>query len=579
MYDINKKNGYSTYISTQMMHRALRSLVFPLNFLALAIFFGCHGKQDAVAKDVVKTPAQMDAHVGTDIRSLLGYAVDNNGKLNDSAVLDYLKLVSSVYDSNNYMPIWSNKERWLPAADSLLSFIADSKTYGLFPSDYHYTSLAFIRRVLTEDTMARKNAALWTRADLLLTDGFFGLVKDIKRGRLAFDSVTLRKDTVLPDSLFRGTLAAVEQSGNIRAALDSLEPRHPGYDSLKAYLPNFLATAHFRNLTWLDYPYEKKDSAAFRGALVQRLREVGYLDTPANAVDTAMLAKAIRNYQQTNKLKVTGKVTSEMVDLMDNSDWEKFKRIAMNMDRYKLLPDTMPKAYVWVDLPAFTLQVVDSDSVVFESRVIVGAPKTRTPLLTSEISNFVTYPQWTVPMSIIMKEMLPAIKKNIDYLRKQNLMVVDDNDSVRDPAKINWKRLNKHNFPYQLKQRQGDDNSLGVIKFNFRNKYDVYLHDTNVRWMFDKTFRALSHGCVRVKEWRKLSAFLIRNDTMRYHPDTLKAWIERQEKHTVYGFARVPIYIRYYTVEGKKGKIVFHDDIYGEDRELRNRYFAQKPIY
>jgi L,D-transpeptidase YcbB len=562
-----------------MMHRALRSLVFPFIFLAVAIFFGCHGKQDAVVKDVVKTPAQMDAHVGSDIRSLLGYAVDNSGKLNDSTMLDYLKLVNNVYDSNSYTPIWSNKERWLPAADSLLAFIANSKTYGLFPSDYHYTSLAFIRRVLDEDTMARRNAAFWTRADLLLTDGFFGLVKDIKRGRLTFDSVTLRKDTVLPDSLFVGTLMVVRQSGNVRAALDSLEPRHPGYDSLKAYLPNFLATAHFRNLTWLDYPYEKKDSAAFYGALVQRLREVGYLDTPATAVDTAALTRAIRNYQQTNKLKVTGKVTAEMVDLMDNSDWEKFKRIAMNMDRYKLLPDTLPKAYVWVDLPAFTLQVVDSDSVVFESRVIVGSPKTRTPLLTSEISNFVTYPQWTVPMSIIMKEMLPAIKKNIDYLRKQNLMVVDDNDSVRDPSKINWKRLNKHNFPYLLKQRQGDDNSLGVIKFNFRNKYDVYLHDTNVRWMFDKSFRALSHGCVRVKEWRKLSAFLIRNDTMRYHPDTLKAWIQRQEKHTVYGFAKVPIYIRYYTVEGKKGKIVFHDDIYGEDKELRNRYFAQKPIY
>jgi murein L,D-transpeptidase YcbB/YkuD len=223
--------------------------------------------------------------------------------------------------------------------------------------------------------------------------------------------------------------------------------------------------------------------------------------------------------------------------------------------------------------------VVDSDTVVFESKVIVGAPKTRTPLLTSEISNFVTYPQWTVPMSIIMKEMLPAIKKNVNYLAKQNLMVVDDNDSVRDPTKINWKRLNKHNFPYQIKQREGDDNSLGVMKFNFRNKYDVYLHDTNVRWMFDEKYRAVSHGCVRVKEWRKLSAFLIRKDTMRYHPDSLKAWIARQEKHTVYGFARVPIFLRYYTVVGRKGKLVFYDDIYGEDRELRNRYFAKKPIY
>jgi murein L,D-transpeptidase YcbB/YkuD len=268
-----------------------------------------------------------------------------------------------------------------------------------------------------------------------------------------------------------------------------------------------------------------------------------------------------------------------MVSMMDNTDWEKFKRIAINMDRYKLLPDTMPHTYVWVNLPAFGLQVIDSDTVVLESKVIVGAPKTRTPLLTSEISNFITLPQWTVPSSIIFKEMLPKIKEDIGYLAKQNLMVVDDNDSVRNPMTINWKKLNKNYFPYQLKQRQGDDNSLGVMKFNFRNKYDVYLHDTNVRWMFDKTFRALSHGCVRVKQWQKLADFLIRNDTVRYHPDTIDAWITRKEKHTVYGFARVPIFIRYYTCEVRKGRIAFLDDIYGEDRQLRNTYFANKPIY
>ena len=553
------------------------TLLFPI-FLLLTLM-ACNDRSYKEAKEETKTPAQVQALVGSDLKSMLRYASDNKDKLNDSIVLVYRKLEDTLYDSNGYKPLWSDKEQWLPAGDSLLAFIGNSKTYGLFPSDYHYTALSFIQRVINEDTMARKDPTLWTRADLMLTDAFFSLVKDLKQGRLDYDSVTLRKDSVLPDSLLYQTLAIARQSGHLVAVLDSLQPHHPGYDSLKASLQDFLATAHFRYLTWLSYPYEKKDSAAFAVALANRLREVGYLDSVVGQPDTATLAGAIRNYQATNKLKVTGRVNGDMVTMMNNSDWEKFKRIAINLDRYKLLPDTLPKTFVWVDLPAFTLQVVDSDTVVMESKVIVGAPKTRTPLLTSEISNFVTYPQWTVPVSIIMKEMLPAIKKNIDYLRKENLMVVDDNDSVRDPSTINWRRLNKNNFPYQIKQRQGDDNSLGVMKFNFKNKYDVYLHDTNVRWMFDKTFRALSHGCVRVKEWRKLSDFLTRKDTMKYHPDTLRAWIKRQEKHTVYGFTRVPIFIRYYTCEGIKGKVVFHDDIYGEDKELRNRYFANKPIY
>jgi murein L,D-transpeptidase YcbB/YkuD len=534
------------------------------------------GKTPGSDKDDVKAPNLTEDHAGTDLKSLLQTAAGNGDKLNDSTVLLYRKLVDSFYETGGYAPIWSDKQRWLPAGDSLLSFIENSRYYGLFPSDYHFGTLAFFRRIVREDTLARKNTAIWNRADILLTDAFFTLVKHLRQGRLDFDSASLRKDSVLSDSFYVRTLATARQFG-IRGALDSLEPRIAGYDSLKAYLGDFLANAHFRKLTWLEYPY--KDSAAFNTALTRRLQEVGYIDSSVTHADTALLAGAIRKYQETNKLKVTGRASSETVTMMNNSDWEKFKRIAINLDRYKLLPDTLPKTYVWVDLPSFYLQVHDADTVALESKVIVGSPKTRTPLLTSEISNFVTYPQWTVPNSIIFKEMLPAIKRNIDYLRKQNLMVVDDNDSVRDPETINWKRLNKNNFPYQIKQRQGDDNSLGVMKFNFKNKYDVYLHDTNVRWMFDNKFRAVSHGCVRVQQWRKLSAFLIRNDTLKYHPDTLKNWISRQEKHTIWGFAHVPIYLRYFTAEGRKGKIVFYDDIYGEDRIVRNRYFAMKPIF
>ena len=558
------------------MNQRKRRLQLLILILLHVVFFSCHDQPRKAESDTVKAPVKVDVNVGADMQTMLHHATDNGDQLYDSIFLNYRRLMDTVYENNSYTPLWSDKEHWLRSGDSLFSFIENSKEYGLFPSDYHYPALAFIRRILQEDTLARKSATIWARADLMLTDAFFTLVKHLKQGRLKYDSVTLRKDTLLPDNLFTKTLASALQFNTITASLSAMEPKSRGYDSLKAYIKDFLETARFRKLTWLDYPY--KDSSAFYHLLALRLQEVGYIDSAAVNPDTATVANAIRNYQRANKLKVTGKASAEMVTMMDNSDWEKFKRIAINLDRYKLLPDTLPPIYVWVNLPSFRLNVVDSDSVVLESKVIVGAPKTRTPLLTSEISNFITYPQWTVPVSIIMKEMLPAIKRNIDYLRKQNLMVVDDNDSVRDPAKINWARLNKNNFPYQIKQRQGDDNSLGVMKFNFRNKYDVYLHDTNVRWMFDKSFRALSHGCVRVQQWKKLSDFLIRNDTMRYHPDTLRAWIKRQEKHTVYGFARVPIFLRYFTAEGKKGKILFHEDIYGEDKQLREQYFANKPI-
>jgi L,D-transpeptidase YcbB len=174
--------------------------------------------------------------------------------------------------------------------------------------------------------------------------------------------------------------------------------------------------------------------------------------------------------------------------------------------------------------------------------------------------------------------MVPQIRKDTAYLTKQNLMVVDRNDNIVPASNVNWVKANKNNFPYQIKQRQGDDNSLGVLKFNFRNKYSVYLHDTNARWLFSKTNRALSHGCVRVQQWKDLAHYLVRNDADKFPADTLQNWIKRQEKHIVSGFPRVPIYIRYFTSAAEDGRIRFYDDIYSADKLLIERYLRDKSI-
>ena len=292
-------------------------------------------------------------------------------------------------------------------------------------------------------------------------------------------------------------------------------------------------------------------------------------------MDTTAFKKAIGKYQAAKKLKVTGRINENTVKSLNDTDWERFKRIAISLDKYKLMPDTVPPIYVWVNLPSYHLKVIECDTLVMDSRVIVGAVKTRTPELHSEISNFITYPQWTVPFSIVFKEMLPAIQKDVAYLEKQNLIVVDKNDSVLDPEKIDWSKLSKKKFPYLIKQREGDDNSLGVLKFNFRNKYAVYMHDTNARWMFQKSLRALSHGCVRVQDWRGLAHFLVRNDTVKYSLDTLASWIVREEKHVVSGFKKVPLFIKYFTCEGAYGKVKFYDDIYCEYKILAEKYFSK----
>ncbi len=528
-------------------------------------------------KDIVKIPEQLDIRIKRNIKKNLEFILANKGRLSDTVLLSMDSVVGALYSANDYKPLWSRQENWLPQADSLYSFIEHSKEYGLFPTDYHYRALQKIRLLVSTDTTSGKDAALWSRGDLIFSDALFLVAKHLKQGRLQYDSVTLRRDTVLPLDFFFQVYEQLKRSNDLAGILHTLEPKHAAYDSLKTGLKVFLdSVTAFRRFTYLPYPV--KDSASFYGLLQKRFFEDDIVLSATDQMDTTAWKTAIRSYQQANGLKVTGKINETTVQSLNNTDWEKFKLIAINLDRYKLLPDTLPGTYVWVNLPSYRLKLVDFDSVALESRVIVGTSKTRTPLLTSEISNFITYPQWTVPYSIIFKEMLPQIQKSTEYLKKQNLMVVDKNDSIIDPNTIDWSKLSKKRFPYLLKQRQGDDNSLGVLKFNFANKYSVYLHDTNARWLFSKSSRALSHGCVRVKEWERLSHFLVKNDSIKYHPDTLRSWINRQEKHVVYGFRKIPIFIRYFTCEGSDGKVKFYDDIYGEDKILRQRYFADKSI-
>ena len=554
------------------------------SFLIVALSLAaCHGRGRTAkppapkAKDIVEQPKELNVSIERNIQTSLEFILASNGVLNDSMRLTKDSLVNDIYQKRSFEPVWSNQDKWLPLSDSLVDFIGHATEYGLFPSDYHYSVLRNIRTQTAQDTLAQKDAALWSRGELLLTDAFFRMAADLHKGRLPFDSVTLRKDTLtIPGYL--NLFDTLWQYKDVAGLMHSLEPKHEGYDSLKYGLKNFLQSMDtLKKYTYIPYPAQT--SVDYINNLKVRLFEEGLLNSPYDYLDTTSLKLVIGKYQRDKGLPETGKLNSNTVNALNNTSWEKFKRIAITLDRYKLLPDSMPTTYIWVNIPAYSMKIMDSNMIVMESNVIVGQPRTRTPLLTSNVVNFITYPQWTVPYSIIFKEMLPRIKANPSgYLNKQNLMVVDNNDNVLNPDSLNWGKYNKNYFPFLIKQRQGDDNSLGVLKFNFANKYAVYLHDTNARWLFSKENRALSHGCVRIKDFMKLADFLVRNDTLRFPPDTLRSWIGRKEKHYVAGFARVPIFIRYFTCEEKNGGIRFYNDVYGEDRTLCQRYFDSKTL-
>jgi L,D-transpeptidase YcbB len=541
----------------------------------LLVLSACSDHADIGKKVIVENKEQLDDKAGEVIHGTIKDLLSGDTDLGDSFRIRNTNVVSYLYDASAYKPIWTTDGNFTPAADSLLAFIARGKQYGLFPEDYYQQRITNLRSQLVGDTSRAEqklDAALWSYSDMLMTSAFVQLVRDLKVGRIQPDSIVAR-DSSLNMKYYQEQLGMFSKL-TADSFAKRIEPTHTGYQDLRQALQKFLATANLRNYT----PINLKDTLSWPKMVYRRLREEDSTLTANATPDSLTVAAAIKKYQKRRKQKLDGKLTPDLVKRLNTTDKEKFIRIAITLDRYKILPK-LPEQYVWVNIPSYYLHVHDSDSVALSSRVVVGKPETRTPIITSAIENMITYPKWTIPESIIKKEILPGLKRDPGYTRKKGFSLVDDEGNEIDPYKVNWSKY-KEVIPYRVVQGSGDDNALGVLKFNFANKYSVYLHDTNQRYLFGKSARALSHGCVRVQAWNELAQYLLRNDSLKsanaVKIDSLSSWLATKQKKYIPVRKPMPLYIRYFTCEVKEGKLVFYDDIYGEDKRIREKYFATK---
>jgi murein L,D-transpeptidase YcbB/YkuD len=556
-------------------------------FICGIFFLSCKEKTRPEEKVIVEVPEKMDDKVKGLIENFLDYSASNNGKLDDSTVLHQLPVLTNLYKQKSFVPQWSSAREWLTQGDSLFLFIEHAKHYGLFPTDYHSHQLIAIRSAFAADAFkdkATKDAASWARADLMLSDALINIFHDIKLGRLPKDSITLRRDSVLTEEFISSKFNAAASGLSLDFIIPTLEPKHDGYRQLKEGIKTFLDSANFNAITTIVFPNKNRDE--LKAAVAKRLFELRYVDSSYTSIDSARFVAILKKYQKENRLTVDGKIGAQTVRMLNLSDDEKFRRIAITIDRYKMLPDSMPARYIWVNIPSYTLRLMNLDSLVVASKVVVGKPITRTPVLTSAVSEMITYPQWTIPESIIEKEILPGLKKDTGYLRKKGYSLLNGKNEEVNPDSINWSKYNKK-IPFKVIQGSGDDNALGVLKFNFYNKYSVYLHDTNQRSFFGADSRALSHGCVRVQEWERIAYYIMQNENdstgnkirTRQKPvpvDSLTHWLAIKEKHSIPIRAKLPVFIRYFTCEAHNGQISFFEDIYGEDKKMIDLLFANK---
>jgi murein L,D-transpeptidase YcbB/YkuD len=186
----------------------------------------------------------------------------------------------------------------------------------------------------------------------------------------------------------------------------------------------------------------------------------------------------------------------------------------------------------------------------------------------------VLYPFWHVPYKIAWKEILPHVKKDTNYLNKHKYEVFDRKGAIINPSTVEWSRYGENNLPYKFRQKIGSGNSLGILKFNFQNKYGVYMHDTNSKSFFGRETRAYSHGCMRLEKYMDLAYYLIKEDSLKLPKDTFNVYMKAGRQRTYNLSHPIPIYVRYFTcVLSEDGSIVLLTDIYGLDRKMARLFY------
>lgn len=248
------------------------------------------------------------------------------------------------------------------------------------------------------------------------------------------------------------------------------------------------------------------------------------------------------------------------------------EKIIINMERLRWI-NNESVSYILINIPSYTLTYYQKD-MIYDFKVIVGKPATKTPILESNINLFTTAPDWKVPQGIFVKEMLPKI--STQYLQDHHYSVYDRNGHEVDINSSKLKEIRQNPYKFSIRQSSGCDNALGAVVFRFTNSYGVYLHDTSQKQLFNKEERALSHGCIRVENAQTLASLLLKYDDAEQNiPSLENAMINYKRKDFVLKHP-IPIVIIYLTCLIKDGKPVFYKDVYQYDSSLENKFNINK---
>ncbi len=486
-----------------------------------------------------------------------------------------------------YRPAWEDSRGPTRQVDDLVNALHRANLEGLRGEDYH---LAAIETLLVAVRADGRSGGLiypdrWAELDLLLTDAFLMYGSHLLAGRV-------NPETIQPEWVAnrRGAdLAAVLEtalrSGDVAGALAKLAPPQRGFRQLREALAYHRAVAARGG--WPTIPVGQALKRGDRGpavaALRERLRLGGDLGAAVSRDPDLFdedLEQAMVRFQGRHGLTATGVMDAETRAELNVSAERRVEQLELNLERWRWLPQDLGRRHIVVNIAAFELEVVEEDEVALDMRVVVGLPYHHTPVFSETMRYLVLNPLWHVPRAIAVEEILPRLMTDRAYLAKQRMRVYQNlGPEVRevDPATIDWPALTSDDFPLQLIQDSGPINALGRIKFMFPNKFNVYLHDTPSRPLFEETRRDFSHGCIRVQKPTELALYLLRKDP-GWNRDKLMSMLDEAVDLTVPLPEPMPVHVLYWTAWADEDRTIqFRRDIYDHDPPLLKAMRAPAP--
>lgn len=474
--------------------------------------------------------------------------------------------VSYAYQLNSKEPLWFNDEGVKKAATELPAQLNELRDEGLDPDSY---KVGYISQALAQLNGKHEGSfpldsilswdkaftAAWLQAarDLLMGS------KEIARG----DSLWFARN----DTSFTGASYLVRQlkSGSGFPSLDTFRP------GMQEYIPMKKAIAQWHRLKE-DSLYLNAKKNLVMGSVDSNLLLV--LDRELTGVtlpETDSLnetGRRIAAYQYYRQLRISGKLDSATLTSLKRSPDTYIYNLKLNMDRLRALPREAGAEHVWVNIPLMEVSYYRDNALKFHSRVVVGKKVRQTPSLWAPMANVVFNPPWGVPPTILRNDVGPGVgRSGSAYLARKGLRAFDAQG--RDvTASVNGS--NYRRFSYR--QPPGAHNSLGEVKFNLPNKWDIYLHDTPHRENFSNRLRALSSGCVRVQNPKLLAEAIL--EDQRFTPGRIDSIIQTRRTRFEQLKRNLPVYIVYLTVatDSTGGQLRYLDDVYGRDARMKRIY-------